>query len=316
VKTELRPLDLGEILDRTFQIYRTHFLLFAGLASVGAACNLVWTTIHTFTVRTLTSHGTALQLQIVNLVFQCIAVGVVIMAFSVVWAAMVHTVAAIYLEQQTGVGRALRTVLPRWFRLVLVTLTSFLVPWFPVIAGVGAIAVAGVMMRGTAGGSNTVLIVTGIVGFSFLIFIPVGIWLSLRYALANASCAFEGTKLRQSLKRSVFLGKGLRWRLFAVLLVAGVLQLIVGLAVSIPVWVTLARNALHPPLWAVIYTLLSSFAASVLTTPIAGIGVALFYFDTRIRKEGLDIEWSLQPVLQPDGGATPPALSQPDPSAG
>ena len=37
----LRPLTLGEILDRTAQLYRTHFLLFAGIASVYAGILLV-----------------------------------------------------------------------------------------------------------------------------------------------------------------------------------------------------------------------------------------------------------------------------------
>ena len=34
---ELRPLSLGEILDRTFTLYRKRFWLFAGLAVVSAS---------------------------------------------------------------------------------------------------------------------------------------------------------------------------------------------------------------------------------------------------------------------------------------
>src|SRR3954454_1211915 len=34
METRLRPLTLGEILDRTAQLYRSHFWLFAGIASV------------------------------------------------------------------------------------------------------------------------------------------------------------------------------------------------------------------------------------------------------------------------------------------
>ncbi len=36
MESNLRPLTLGEILDRTAQLYRTNFLLFAGIASVYA----------------------------------------------------------------------------------------------------------------------------------------------------------------------------------------------------------------------------------------------------------------------------------------
>jgi len=31
---DLRPLTIGEILDRTFTIYRRHFLLFIGITAV------------------------------------------------------------------------------------------------------------------------------------------------------------------------------------------------------------------------------------------------------------------------------------------
>ncbi len=41
METHLRPLTLGEILDRTALLYRTHFLLFAGIASVYAGVLLV-----------------------------------------------------------------------------------------------------------------------------------------------------------------------------------------------------------------------------------------------------------------------------------
>ncbi len=32
----LRPMSLGEILDRTFQIYRSRFLVFVGIAALPA----------------------------------------------------------------------------------------------------------------------------------------------------------------------------------------------------------------------------------------------------------------------------------------
>ncbi|MGA2538143.1 MAG: hypothetical protein ABSF53_19180, partial [Terracidiphilus sp.] len=41
MQTDLRPMTLGEILDRTAQLYRTHFVLFAGIAAVYAGALLV-----------------------------------------------------------------------------------------------------------------------------------------------------------------------------------------------------------------------------------------------------------------------------------
>ena len=38
--TELRPLALGELLDRTFRLYRNHFWLFAGIMLVPSAVSI------------------------------------------------------------------------------------------------------------------------------------------------------------------------------------------------------------------------------------------------------------------------------------
>src|SRR5215469_5294848 len=41
VRHELRPLTTGEILDRTFFLYRSNFWLYAGLASIAAGVNVL-----------------------------------------------------------------------------------------------------------------------------------------------------------------------------------------------------------------------------------------------------------------------------------
>jgi hypothetical protein len=37
MSTALRPLSTGEVLDRTFVLYRKHFFLFTGIATVQVA---------------------------------------------------------------------------------------------------------------------------------------------------------------------------------------------------------------------------------------------------------------------------------------
>jgi len=39
---DLRPLSLGDILDRTFSLYRRHFLLFIGIAGIPQLLVLVF----------------------------------------------------------------------------------------------------------------------------------------------------------------------------------------------------------------------------------------------------------------------------------
>ena len=64
---QLRPLNLGETLDRTFQIYRSNFSLFAGIALAGALFNLIWYTLQVFAVRNAMTAGVgSTKFQIVN----------------------------------------------------------------------------------------------------------------------------------------------------------------------------------------------------------------------------------------------------------
>jgi hypothetical protein len=41
VRHELRPLSTGEILDRTFFLYRSNFWLYVGLASIAAGASVL-----------------------------------------------------------------------------------------------------------------------------------------------------------------------------------------------------------------------------------------------------------------------------------
>src|SRR5208283_3400480 len=42
MRESLRPMSTGELLDRTFMLYRKNFLLFVGIATVGPAAYLVF----------------------------------------------------------------------------------------------------------------------------------------------------------------------------------------------------------------------------------------------------------------------------------
>lgn len=216
------------------------------------------------------------RLKIASASLQILSAIINLAAQSLVWGAMVTTVAAIYLEQQKGIALALQAMLPRWFRLACITIWTFVIAWLPIMSG-GAILVvlsARLQRSGTHvafdATSVHVLALVAIIGMSILVLVPLGIWLSLRYLLANAACAYEGTTLRQSLKRSVQLGKGSRWQLLGLVLVAGIIQIIIGIILSIPMWVPLHRSPSHPALWVLFYTLFSSFIVNVLGTPILG----------------------------------------------
>ncbi len=49
---DLRPLTLGEILDRTFTLYRRHFLLFICITAIPHLYNLALGVVNIFAVQT------------------------------------------------------------------------------------------------------------------------------------------------------------------------------------------------------------------------------------------------------------------------
>lgn len=138
--------------------------------------------------------------------------------------------------------------------------------------------------------------------------IPFSIYFGVRWGLYGLPIMFEGTTVRNALRRSTELVKGTWWRAFgimlAIFLIAIMIQFI--LIASILVLAQLIGTEdltflerlqrLYVPTsiaseW-LPYTIqrLFTIAIAALTMPISAIGAALLYFDLRIRKEGFDIE--------------------------
>ena len=144
--------------------------------------------------------------------------------------------------------------------------------------------------------------------FVTVIGIPFSIYFGVRWGLYGLPIMFEGTTVRNALRRSTELVKGTWWRAFgimlAIFLIAIMIQFI--LIASILVLAQLIGTEdltflerlqrLYVPTsiaseW-LPYTIqrLFTIAIAALTMPISAIGAALLYFDLRIRKEGFDIE--------------------------
>lgn len=101
---ELRPLTLGEILDRTFSIYRSHFLLFIGIAAVPQAVVLALALTQTAVFGLAT--GSSLASTLMNLVL----IVVVIVAYLFSQGGAVLAVSQLYLGRTTTILEALKAV--------------------------------------------------------------------------------------------------------------------------------------------------------------------------------------------------------------
>jgi hypothetical protein len=310
----LRPYTLGEILDRTMQLYRRNFLLFAGSAAppsvVMVAMLLAIAAVVGFFARAsvggVKAHGVAVAMVLIAVL--AVAVPAEMGATVVSQAALVRAAISAHMGQKLRIREAIKSVWPRFWRyfglLLLQMLFVVIIPGAIAGAAIGAaIALAAVARNsGLAGGAA--------VGFStFFIFVIVAaaavavVELLLVYSLAMPACVAEQMPAWAAMQRSVKLTKGTRGRIFLMLLLIWALSVVVSTAAYIPMFiVTVVVSAMgHGAQYAVvliviaeIVNVLVNFAVQVLVTPVYATALVLLYFDQRIRTEGYDIEWMME----------------------
>ena len=317
MKPELRPLSAGEILDRTFQFFRARLGMFVGIATVGAAIRTAGVALQTFSLRYLTTHGRG---HVITSVWSSSSIVVnlatSLLAYSLVFAAITAAVMALHLGHSTGIFEAYREIWPRWFRFVRLSMAVGFLSLWPLIIVVGfAAAAIGLAPRMSTQTAPVVAGAFGFAGLAMVVALPLCVWLLCRYALACAACVVEDLKVWQSLKRSVSLSKGLRWRIFLLLLLVYVIEVILTVSLMAPTFVFLVREHGHLPLGIVAYQLALGFVVAALISPVYGIGLTVIYLDARIRKEGYDIELMMQQSANPSGLWAQPSELSADPSA-
>lgn len=259
---DLRPMSLGEVLDRTFTLYREHFLMFVGITALPYLLLLL------FNFSTLLLDLGAGQHRSPNLVSPGMIGGYIagafgglflfLLAIGVAHAATVAAVSDLYLGRETNVRTAYERAKGSFLAVIVVIVLTFL-------------AVA--------------------VGALFLL-IP-GIYLACRLAVSVPATIVEQDSAVASMERSMELTKGFAGQLFLLLLLVWVIEMVVGGVLQMPaaIFTMMAVVAKHQPSIAVtIYTYISQFLSQVLVGPIGTISASLMYYNLRVRKEGFDIQ--------------------------
>jgi len=314
VTSTLRPMNLGEILDRTFQIYRSKFLGFAGIAALPA---LAMFGIHLAELRWLHGAWTIhLSHQWVGLWNLFVYVGLSHVASFLgilFFPAQVHLASTASLGEGSSISTALRFLVARWRTYLWVAILKFLVVlvipeilFLTLALGMALIGVlVGVVGGGPEMGANVVLL---IVGFPAIAGFALFLWLVGCISLVVPACAIEGIGGGNAFRRSWALSKGSRARIILSWLMIAVFSwlLIFGVELAFR-WAfqylcrahflgALARDFYSPA----VYLLFA--AVSALIGPVYPIAITLFYYDQRIRHEGYDIERMME-----EAGMTAPA---------
>jgi Membrane domain of glycerophosphoryl diester phosphodiesterase len=267
----LRPLTLGELLDRTFQIYRNNFLLFAGIAAVAylpmfiIRSGLVW-------APRLGGGSASIALGIGLLIF-CV---LYLVGVAAAQSGTIIAVSAVHLSQPITIGEAYSRVREMLGRIVLLTIGI----------GIG-------------------------VGIGFLFLIVPGIVLFLMWALAVPVAVLEDASLGEATSRSRQLTAGHRGRVFVIYALFFILSVLVQVALASPLGVVavLNRNAGHGSSATIqVVTVAISYVTQILVTPLVSIAFSLMYYDERVRKEGFDIELMMK-GLEGDQGQSAAATA-------
>ena len=280
---ELRPLAVGEILDRVFSLYRAHFWLLVGLSAVSAGVSVAVAILRLiflhYSALTVASRAFALA----NGVIAIVQGGAYLIAYSLTLAATTSAVNALYLGEPTSMGIALRTARRLWQRCMGVTFwQGWSAAWAFVLLGVLIGLIPGLRSAGVVG--------SGILFFLGILVCGVyGVIAYLRNSLAVPSAVVEDLGVRAAMRRSKRLATGRIGRIFLLFLLMYALLLVAAI-ITVPLALILAKSpaAEHFVLQGIILAV--NFMSTSLVGPIAAIGLCLFYFDERVRREGFDIE--------------------------
>ncbi|HEX3908621.1 MAG TPA: hypothetical protein VHW92_11895, partial [Mycobacteriales bacterium] len=288
----LRPLTVGELLDGAFTTIRRYPAATLGMA---ASVMLLVTGVQVVAsylllngVTNVSASGTVsgdffARSSTVDLVVQLVT----LLLGTILTGTITAVIGQAVLGRPMGARQAWQAVKPRLLTLLGVALTLFLASLLILVVGVGPgllIAAAGADGAGIA-----VSVIGGLVAIVGLI------WVVVTFTLASPAAMLEKQGVRNSFRRSRRLVEGSWWRVFGIILLAGILSAIVDGILVVP-FTLLAYGTtgfggtgytVH--LSSLLLVGIGNFLAGTIVRPFAaGIG-ALLYIDRRMRSEALDL---------------------------
>ncbi len=276
--TSLRPLGVGEVVDRTITLFRGNLRLFVGigaplhlgLAIIGAVPYFAFGVEVDALQLTPTSIGPALNRVLAALPGLALLAAVGGAVGIVQSLALAQAAFARYLGRDLTLGDTLRSGVRSAPRLFLAGLLGALLLLVLPLAGIAV---------GVVGQATGVLLVS-FGGFSAAIIGGfLAIYLSLGLGLLLPVVLFEGLAPAAAVRRSLALIEGHRWRSLGLSMILGVIQL----ALAALLGVMLMPLLLSEPAAQVIGQQAITFIMGVLWSPIQWAAITIFYLDLRVR---------------------------------
>lgn len=272
----LRPLSLGEILDRAFSLYRSNFVLFIGIAGIPAVLSLAFGVFRTFETPAVGSGSAITPAELIafsssQLLMTLAYIVVAVVAYLFSQGATILAVSELYLGRTTSIAESLQKVSGEFWYLLGV-----------------------VLLNGIATGVATLFLI-----------IP-GIYVACRLFVCVPVALIEKTPPGSSLSRSFQLTKGFAGRAFMILVLYVALAFGLSLLLNVPFGILTVTSVGNPGMFRVslILSQIASTIASVLVMPLMLISNSVFYYDLRVRKEAFDLQFMMNPDSQRGPGTS------------
>ncbi len=249
---DLRPLSLGELLDRSFFLYRKNFLLFAGIVALPHLVLLAFQ-LGGIGVRMWGGVGGSLMWTLATYV---VTLGVAAASEGATVVAVSH----VHLDQPTTIAESFAGIKGRILYLSLIMI------------GYGLGVVVGFIL----------LVVPGIIlALMWALTVPVAVIedKGLRDALNRSAELTKGNRSR------VFVIYLLFFILVYAIYMAWMLPVLFAIGLHAQ-----AHPGVGVPLWSQIAIPIANFLSQCLAGPLMTIGLSLLYYDQRVRKEAFDLQ--------------------------
>ncbi|WP_287917292.1 glycerophosphoryl diester phosphodiesterase membrane domain-containing protein [Cellulomonas sp.] len=299
----LRPLNVGEILDGSFRAVRANPAVMFGLSAIVMTVTAILQAVLTWYVGgqltpviddafgaslngsdLTTAELTGTDSSMLGASVASVAgTPLLALATTLLTGLLIVSVSRSVLGRKVTIGEVLRSrqvwkVVGFTLLVGLVTVLAAALVVVPLVLAANADSWGGALAIGLLGG---------------LALVVAGVWVSVRTLLVTPALMLEGRAFWPTVARGWRLTRGSFWRLLGIYLLISIIVYVIVQLIQFPVTMVVAFAFGEPfptSFWAIVATSIGQVLANTISTVFTASVVALLYIDTRMRREGLDIE--------------------------
>ena len=287
----LKPLGVGDVLDRTFNVYKQRPLLFIALSAIWylllvivfvvLAVAIFASAITTFVRQSPQNVDPATLIGAASsfVAFVIIGILVAILLFSAQSASLIRAAGLRYMGKETNVGEAFGAGLRASPRVFLAGLLAFvLIALFWMAVFLVAALIGGLTQ---SGGITALAIFVAVCAAIVATFYLTASWLVTPIVIV-----VEGLGPIAALSRSWGLSSGNRWRIIGIQFLLGLLNLVLSALLSS----VFAIGGQAGQGTGLVLQQVANFASTIVWAPVEWIAFTVLYYDLRVRKEAFDLQ--------------------------